>query len=82
MKYRRAVALEYQENDAAPLLALKGDALDSDHIVAIANACGVPVIERPALAQALDALELGEHVPERLYRAVALILAELERDTH
>lgn len=80
-RYRRALALEYQgEESGAPLIGVKGDALDADRIVALAHTLGVPVVERAALAQALDMIESGDAIPENLYRAVALVLAELERD--
>lgn len=79
-RYRRAIGLHYQaETDAAPGISIKGDALDADQIVQLARRYGIPVIEKPQVVQALDSFETGEFVPERLYRAVAVILADLER---
>jgi type III secretion system FlhB-like substrate exporter len=62
----------------APTLAISGDALDADEIVRIAKRYGVPVVDRAPLAQALSGLETGATIPEVLYRAVAVVLAELE----
>ena len=37
----------------------------------MAEEAGVPLREDPLLAQALEALDLDDHVPPELYRAVA-----------
>lgn len=79
-RYRRAIGLHYSgSDDDVPGIALKGDALDADQIVALARRHGIPVVERAELVEALDRLEPGQTIPEKLYRAVALVLAELER---
>jgi flagellar biosynthetic protein FlhB len=42
----------------------------------------VPLIENPPLAQALyKSVEVGQHIPPHLYRAVAEILAYIYRLT-
>ena len=79
-RYRRAVGLHYDgSGDQAPEISLKGDALDADEIVRLARRYGVPVVERSDLVGALDRLDQGETIPEKLYRAVALVLVQLER---
>ena len=44
----------------------------------------VPVVERGELAELLSGVPLDEAIPEDLYEAVAVILAELHsfRETH
>jgi flagellar biosynthetic protein FlhB len=42
----------------------------------IAEEHGIPIVERKALARAMyEAVEVGEYIPERFYKAVAEILA-------
>jgi flagellar biosynthesis protein len=78
--FRRAIGLQYNgEDDKAPEVTVKGDALDADQIVALAKRYGVPVVERSELARALDLVEQGEAIPESLYKAVAIVLAELDK---
>ena len=72
---RRATALSYELGDAAPQVVASGRGHVADQIIAAAEAAGVPVRSDPALAKALEALELGDQIPEPLYRAVAETLA-------
>ena len=52
-----------------------GAGLFAERIIAAAREAGVPVREDPALVEALAALNLGAHVPEALWKAVAETLA-------
>lgn len=72
-----AVALRYDhETMAAPKVVAKGAGFIAQRIREIALAHQVPVIERKPLAQALyKACEVGDFVPEDLYKAVAEVLA-------
>jgi flagellar biosynthesis protein FlhB len=74
---RYAVALAYREQGMrAPRVVAKGMHLVAQRIREIAQAHGVPVLEAPPLARALYRhAELGDEIPERLYRAVAEVLA-------
>ncbi len=72
---RHAAALHYEHGDRAPRVTAAGAGLIADRILAAAREAGVPVRSDPALAQALAALELGAHVPEVLWVAVAEALA-------
>jgi flagellar biosynthesis protein len=72
---RRATALHYTHGDVAPAVTATGAGLLAERIVAAAREAGVPVREDPALVEALGALNLGAHVPEELWRAVAEALA-------
>lgn len=71
----RATALNYELGDSAPQVVAAGRGYVARQIVDAALAAGVPVRTDPALAQALAALDLGDDVPEALYRAVAETLA-------
>ena len=75
-RVRRAAALRYESGtDAAPRVVAAGRGELAERIVAEARAAGVPVRDDAALAEALAGLDLGAHVPEELYRAVAEALA-------
>jgi flagellar biosynthetic protein FlhB len=54
----------------------KGADLLALRIRQIAAECGIPIVQRPPLARALyESVEVGGYIPERLYRAIAEILA-------
>lgn len=72
---RQASALRYRPSDHAPQVVASGRGRVAERIVEAAREAGVPIREDPALAQALQALELGDEVPAALYRAVAETLA-------
>lgn len=71
---RKAVAL-YYDGTGAPQITAKGTNEEAEQIVALAREHGVPLCDNPALVELLSRIELGEHVPETLYIAVAHILA-------
>ncbi len=72
-----AVALKYSESrDAAPVVVAKGADELAAKIREIATANKVPLLEAPPLARALYRhVEPGEAIPEKLYTAVAQVLA-------
>ena len=71
-----AVALKYERGSmAAPKVVAKGAGFIAEKIKEIAQKNDVPIVEDRPLARALYKLELGEEIPETLYRAVAKILA-------
>lgn len=76
-----AVAIRYHhETMAAPLVVAKGKNYLALRIRARALEFQVPLIENPPLAQALyKSVEVGQHIPPHLYRAVAEILAYIYR---
>lgn len=79
-RYKNAVGLQYNPHQhSVPSVSIKGAAFEADEIVKIAERFGIPVIERPELTKALASLQEGEGIPEDLYEAVAIILAEIER---
>jgi flagellar biosynthesis protein FlhB len=71
-----AVALRYEQSMRAPMVVAKGADLLAARIRGIAEMHHVPILEAPPLARALYThSELGEHIPEKLYTAVAEVLA-------
>jgi flagellar biosynthetic protein FlhB len=76
-----AVAIKYDmEFMDAPKVVAKGQNLIAQKIKQVAKDAGIPVVENKPLAQALfRAVEIGQNVPEELYRAVAEVLAYVFR---
>ncbi len=76
-----AVALKYDVNDDhAPVVIAKGERLIAQRIKEIARASGVPCFEDKPLARALfRTCEVGQAIPQALYRAVAEVLAFVYR---
>lgn len=72
-----AVALKYQQGAAtAPKVLAKGQDLVAQRIKEIARQNDVPIYEDVPLARALyKVCEVGDEIPENLYKAVAQILA-------
>jgi len=78
---RLAVALKYERGRmAAPMVVAKGRGFIAEKIREIATAAGVPIVENKPLAEILfRTVEIGQLIPEALYRAVAEILAYVYR---
>ncbi len=72
-----AVALKYdREAGTSPQVVAKGRGHMALRIIAIAEEAGVEVVENRPLARELyRSVELGEQIPERLFKAVAAVLA-------
>ena len=72
-----AVALKYEEGSmGAPLVVAKGIGLLAERIIEIARDNRVPLLQAPPLARALYRhAEIGDEIPQRLYTAVAEVLA-------
>lgn len=71
---RQAIALTY-DGQNAPTLSAKGDDELAEAILAIAREYEVPIYENAELVRLLARLELGDAIPEQLYRCVAEIIA-------
>lgn len=72
-----AIALKYDKNKyEAPYILAKGKDLVAGKIKEIAKESDIPTIENKMLARSLfSACEIGDFVPEKLYQAVAEVLA-------
>jgi len=75
--YRRAIGLSF-DSQTAPIINSKGEHRLADQIVKVAKRYGVPIVERPALACSLSAIDTDQEIPEELYEAVAVLLSELD----
>ena len=71
---RQAIALKYDGNHA-PTLTAKGDEELAEEILRIARDCEVPIYENAELVRLLARLDLGDSIPEELYRTIAEIIA-------
>lgn len=71
---RQAIALKY-DGQNAPTLTAKGDDELAEAILALARDYEVPIYENAELVRLLARLELGEAIPEQLYRCIAEIIA-------
>lgn len=70
---QRAVALQYGVSDAAPVIVASGMGHLAEKILDVAQENGVPIYEDNSLATILSQLNLGQSIPEELYRAVVEI---------
>jgi len=70
-----AVALQYDRSAMpVPRVIAKGRGEVGEAILRMAAEHGVPIEENALLAEALSQVELGDDIPEALYRAVAEVL--------
>jgi len=81
---RVAIALQYDSKLMdAPVVIAKGLGIIAGKIREEAKKHNVPIIERPPLAWALyNNVEIGEKIPEELYKAVAEILVFVYKLKH
>lgn len=68
-----AVALRYDKGQT-PRVVAKGRGEIGEKIIEVAKAHAIPIEENEVLAGALSNVELGDEIPEELYRAVAEVL--------
>ncbi len=69
----KAVALQYSPGDAAPVVVASGMGYLAEKIVETAADCGVPIYEDNSLSTMLSQLQLGQEIPENLYKAIVEI---------
>ena len=74
MNAPRAIALRY-DGQSAPTLVAKGDEEIAQAILELAREYEVPIYENAELLRLLAGLEVGDEIPEALYRSVAAIIA-------
>lgn len=71
---KKAVAL-YYDGENAPHITARGTGAIAQEIIALAQAHEVPLCDNSTLVDLLVQLELGEAIPQELYRAVACVIA-------
>jgi flagellar biosynthesis protein len=69
-----AVALHYDKGSGAPRVVAKGRGSLGAKIIEVAREHDIPIEENEVLAGALSHIELGDEIPEELYKAVAEVL--------
>lgn len=69
-----AVALEY-DGDSAPIVTAHGIGAIADQIIQIAKEHGIALQQDNELIEILAQLDLGDEIPENLYRAIAEVIA-------
>ncbi|HET7061747.1 MAG TPA: EscU/YscU/HrcU family type III secretion system export apparatus switch protein [Nitrosospira sp.] len=74
-----AVALAYHAGQPAPQVVARGQGLIAEAIIREARNHGIYVHESPELVSLLMQVDLDQHIPPQLYRAVAELLAWLYR---
>ena len=72
---KKAVALSYKEGLYAPQVVAKGRGVVAEAIIDQAREANVFVHESPELLNLLMQVDLDQHIPPELYRAVAELLA-------
>ena len=74
-----AVALAYRNGAAAPRVTAKGSGAIAEEIIHRAHEAGVYVHESRELVGLLMQVDLDQHIPPKLYVAIAELLAWLYR---
>ncbi|PRB81980.1 EscU/YscU/HrcU family type III secretion system export apparatus switch protein [Pseudomonas sp. MYb185] len=72
---REAIALVYEGGTDAPSITAKGEGELAERIIQLAMDYEVPIYENADLASMLTRMELGDQIPEALYRTIAEIIA-------
>lgn len=70
----KAVALTY-DGDRAPFVSASATSELAEEILQIAREHDVPIYENEKLVETLAMLEVGDEIPELLYRTIAEIIA-------
>ena len=73
VKRQLAVALHYDKK-GAPRVVAKGKGAIGAKIIEVARAHDIPIEENEVLAGALSHVEIGDEIPNELYKAVAEVL--------
>nr|WP_232846173.1 EscU/YscU/HrcU family type III secretion system export apparatus switch protein [Amphritea pacifica] len=63
------------DHQGAPKVTAKGQGVIAEQIIRLAREHDVHIHESPELVEVLLRLELGDEIPESLYRAIAEIIA-------
>jgi flagellar biosynthesis protein len=71
-----AVSLQYnQGGDRAPKLTAKGQGWLAEKIIAMAQKQNIPIKKDKDLIELLEKIDIGQEIPEELYKIVAELLA-------
>ena len=71
-----AVSLQYnQSGDRAPKVTAKGQGWVAEKIIAMAQEQNIPIKKDKDLMELLGKIDVGQEIPEELYKIVAELLA-------
>ena len=71
-----AVSLQYnQGGDRAPKVTAKGQGWVAEKIIAMAQEQNIPIKKDKDLMELLEKIDVGQEIPEELYKIVAELLA-------
>ncbi len=79
LREKKGVALGFESSDSAPRVLAVASGLLVDVLLRIAEKHNIAVYSDPDLAESLSALKPGVEIPERLFKAVAEVLAYVYR---
>jgi flagellar biosynthesis protein len=71
---KKAVAVKYLPDLSAPFVTAKGKGELAEKITAIAAAHHISLVTDPSLVERLIEIDVGDFIPEELYRVIAEIL--------
>jgi len=73
---KSAVSLQYKKGkNAAPKITAKGQGWMAENIIKMAQEKNIPIREDKDLLHLLSEIDVGQEVPESLYKVVAELLA-------
>ncbi len=73
---KSAVSLQYKKgNNSAPKVTAKGQGWMAEKIIKMARDNNIPIREDKDLLNLLSEIDVGQEVPESLYKVVAELLA-------
>ena len=73
---KSAVSLQYKKGkNAAPKITAKGQGWVAENIIKMAQEKNIPIREDKDLLHLLSEIDVGQEVPESLYKVVAEVLA-------
>jgi len=76
----KAVAIQYDSSkQQAPIVSAKGAGSVADRIIEIARANNITIHQDSDMIEILSRVDVGEEIPEYLYKAIAEILAHIYR---
>jgi flagellar biosynthesis protein len=71
-----AISLKYSRgSDSAPKVTAKGQGWVADKIIAMAEEQNIPIKKDKDLISLLEKIDVGNEIPESLYKVVAELLA-------
>jgi len=75
-RHKKAAAIAYTKDLPAPVLMAKGQGIQAERIVAIAQDLGIEVVQDDILVELIDkSASTGDFIPPWCWTAVAKILA-------